>query len=57
MEIRKEVVHSLREDTRPIDRVDGAEAVFLVEFAICEEGFDDVLAVVKCSFHGDVVDV
>ena len=43
MEVREEIVHLLGEDARPVDGVDGAEAVFGVEFLVSEEGFDDVL--------------
>lgn len=43
VEVGEEVVHRLREDACPVDGIDGAETVFLVEWAVGEEGFDDVL--------------
>jgi len=43
VEVRKEVVHRLSEDSGPVDGVDRSQAVFLVEFPISEESFDDVL--------------
>lgn len=43
VEIGEEVVHRLSEDTRPVDGVDGAEMMSLVESFICEEGLDNIL--------------
>lgn len=52
-----EIVCYLREDAGPIDGVDGGEVMGLVGFWVGEEGFDEVLAVVKGAFHGEVVHV
>ena len=57
MEIRQEIIHRLREDACPIDGVDRTETMGLVELVICKESFDDILAVVERSFHGEVVNV
>ena len=57
VEITGEVVHDLGDDTAPVDGVDCADMVFGFEFGIVLYGFDDVLAVVKHAFNGDVVDV
>lgn len=43
MEVRKEVVHRLSEDSGPVDGVYRPQVVFLVEFPVSEESFDDVL--------------
>ena len=43
VEVCEEVVHCLREDTSPVNGIDGSETVFLVECAVGEESFDDVL--------------
>jgi hypothetical protein len=42
-EVREEVVHRLSEDSGPVDGVYRSQAVFVVEFLISEESFDDVL--------------
>ena len=43
VEVGEEVVDGLREDARPVDGVDRAEAVGGVEFPVREKGFHDVL--------------
>jgi hypothetical protein len=45
-EVRVEVVDSLGEDARPVDRVDGTELVAGVDVGVGEEGLDDIL--VRC---------
>ena len=52
-----EVIDHLRQQPRPVDAVDGADAVAALEGQIGADGLDDVLAVVKHAFDGDVVDV
>lgn len=52
-----EIVCYLREDAGPVDGVDGGEVMGLVGVGICEEGFDEVLAVIKGAFHGEVVHI
>lgn len=49
MEIRKEVVHCLGEDSGPVDGVDCSQAVFLVEFSVSEESFYDVLYIASAG--------
>lgn len=44
MEVGEEVVYSLRENSGPINRINSTEVVFLVEFLVGEERFDDILA-------------
>ena len=56
-QIACDVVHDLGDDASPVDAVYGADAVALFEFGIVLHGFDDVLAVVKHTVHGDVDDV
>jgi hypothetical protein len=43
VEVRKEVVNRLSKDSGPVDGVYCSQAVFLVEFPISEESFDNVL--------------
>lgn len=43
VEIREEIVNSLGEDARPVDRVDRTEPVGRVELSVAEERLDDVL--------------
>jgi len=43
LEVGREVVDGLSEDTSPVDRVDSSEVVGRVEFHVVEEEFDDVL--------------
>ena len=52
-----EVVDDLREDARPVDGVDGAEGVGVLEGEVVEEGLHDGLAVVERAFDGQVEDV
>lgn len=47
MEVGKEVVDGLREDTGPIDGVDGSKAMSGIEFLVCEKCFDDVLGKIE----------
>ena len=56
-EIALEVVHHLRHDARPVDRVDRADAIARLERRIVADRLDDVLAVVEHAAHGDVEDV
>lgn len=57
MEVGEEVVDGLSEDPGPVYAVDGSETVLCVEFAIAEEDFDDVLAIIECAFDSYVVHV
>ena len=43
MEVGEEVVNSLSENASPVDRVDSAESVLIVEFTISEKSFYDIL--------------
>jgi hypothetical protein len=43
VEVGQEVIDCLGEDTCPVDGVDGAEAMFVVEFLVSKESLDDVL--------------
>lgn len=52
-----EIVCYLRENAGPVDGVDGGEVMGLVGLGICEEGFDEVLAVIKGAFHGEVMHI
>ena len=52
-----DVVHDLGDDASPVDAVYGADLVLRFECGIVLHGFDDVLAVVKHTAHGDVDDV
>ena len=57
IEITGKVIYDLSDDTAPVDGVDCTDVVFGFEFGIVLYGFDDVLAVVKHAFNGDVVDI
>ena len=57
LEIACEVVHHLRQQTRPIDRIHRANAVLALKSQVIRHGFDNVLAVVKHAFNGQVVDI
>ncbi len=56
-EITLEVVHDLRRDARPVDRVDRADAIFALELGIAADGLDHVLAIVEHAFDGDVENI
>ena len=56
-EVRVHVVHLLRQDARPVDRVDGGELVAVAERFVVERRLHDRLAVVEGAVQGDVVDV
>jgi hypothetical protein len=47
LEVGVEVVGDLSQDTRPVDGVHGGEFVGLIDLRVCEEGFDEVLFLVK----------
>lgn len=49
IEVGVEVVRYLGEDARPVDGVYGGEAVGLVDFGVCEEGFYEVLDEVSAN--------
>ena len=44
LEVCEEIVHSLSQDACPVYRIDSAELVGRVEFAVGEEGFYDALS-------------
>ena len=56
-EVALEVVHHLRRDARPVDRVDRADAVAALELGVGGDRLDDVLAVVEHALEREVVDV
>ena len=51
------IVDDLREDTTPVNRVDSPKAVFGFKLSILLQGFYDILAVIKHTFDGDVMDI
>ena len=51
-----EVIDDLREDARPVDRVDAAQRQPVAKRQIAEQAFDDVLAIVEGAVDGDGVD-
>jgi hypothetical protein len=51
------VVNNLGEDAGEVDRVDSAELQVLVSFSVAKQDLDNVLAVVKGSINGEVVDI
>ena len=57
LKVAGEVVHHLRHQSRPVDRVDAADAVLPLESEVAGHRLDDVLAVVEHAFDRDVVDV
>src|SRR5712691_4926727 len=56
-EIRLEVIHDLRRDSGPVDRVDRADAVPRLETDVARDRLDDVLAVVEDAADGDIEDI
>src|SRR5690606_10380420 len=52
-----EVVHDLRGNARPVDRVHRTQPVGVLEFEIARQRLDDILAVVEHAVDGDVVNV
>ncbi len=56
-EVAAEVVDDLRDDARPVDRVDGADRVARLEGGVAADRLDDVLAVVEDAVDREVVDV
>ena len=52
-----EIVDDLAEDAGPVDGVDGAEGVGVLEGEVVEEGFHEELAVVEAAVDGEVEDV
>mmetsp|Transcript_6754 Transcript_6754/g.28334 ORF Transcript_6754/g.28334 Transcript_6754/m.28334 type:complete len:477 (-) Transcript_6754:1036-2466(-) len=57
LEVAGEVVDDLGQQTRPVDRVDRADAVLALEGQVVGHRLDDVLAIVKHALDGEVVDV
>ena len=45
MEVGQEVVYGLCENTRPVDRINGAKSVSSIEVSVCEKRFDYILVV------------
>lgn len=56
-QVGPEIVRGLRQDTAPVDRVDGTEVDAVSELLVVEGGLYDVLAIVKGTVDGDAVDV
>ena len=56
-QVGPEIVRGLRQDTAPVDRVDGTKVDALPELLVVEGGLDDVLTIVKGTVDGDAVDV
>ena len=52
-----EIVDDLAEDAGPVDGVDGAEGVCVLEGEVVEEGFHEELAVVEAAVDGEIEDV
>ena len=57
LKITGKVIHHLRQQTRPVDRVDCANFVFVFESQIVGDCLHQILAIVKHTFDGDVVNV
>ena len=57
LEITREVINNLSQQTRPVDAVDRADFVFFLKFEVVRHRFDHVLTVVKHAFNGNVMDV
>ena len=57
LEVARKVIHHLRQQSCPVDRIDRADFVAAFEVQIVRHRFHNVLAVVKHAFDGDVVDV
>ncbi len=54
---RKDIINDLGQDPRPVDGIDRAQMVLLLEGNIVEHGLDDGLAVVKGAADGQVEDI
>jgi len=57
VKVRMNVVNGLREDTSPVDRVDGTEVIFAHKVLVRKETLDDILTVIKRTADRNVVDV
>ena len=57
LQIARKVIHHLRHQTRPVDRIDCADFVFALEIQIVRHRFNQVLAVIKDAIHRQVVNV
>ena len=57
LQVAGKIVHHLRHQARPIDGVHRSNAVAPLEIQIAGDAFDQVLAIVKHTFDGDVDDV
>ena len=56
-QIPRKVIDNLSHQARPIDRVHCANFVLALELQIIRHRLNDVLAIVKHAFNGDVVNV
>ena len=56
-EIACEIVDDLRQQPRPVDRIDGADVVSALEVEVVRDRLDDILAIVEDAFDRDVVDI
>ena len=57
LEVAGKVIDHLRQQARPVDRIDRADLVLALELQVVGDGLDHVLAVVEHALDGDVVDV
>ena len=57
LEVAGEVIDDLRQQPRPVDRVDGADAVAALEVQVGADRLDDILAIVEDALDREVVDV
>ena len=57
LKVTGKVVNHLGQQTGPIDGIDGADLVAALELKIVRNRFNNVLAIVKNAFNGDVVNV
>ena len=57
LKITSKVVHHLGHQARPVDRIDRTDFVPLFERKVVRDCFDQVLAIIKHTPNGEVVDV
>ena len=51
------VINDLRKDTTPVNRVNRTEVISRFKFSILLQRFDNILAIIKHTVDGDIMDI
>ena len=57
LDVTRKIVHNLCKQTRPVDGIDGTNLVLAFEGQIVADCLDDVLAIIKHTFDGNVENI